>query len=448
MAPPDPPPKSKPAQALPTDLLPLLQKSGILAEKPFQDLKARVLRGDLPFEPRELASRLIKEGILTEYQARRLLAGKAHGLSFGKYVILDRIGSGSMGRVYKAQHILMGRTVALKIIAPEVVTNPRIVSRFQREMKLVGRLDHPNVIRAFDADRIGDQLYIVMEYIPGMSLGQKFRSRGPMPAPDVVNYAAQAALGLGHAHSQGVVHRDVKPSNLLLTDDGQIKILDLGLGALTEQDANATFATQDGIAVGTVDYMSPEQARGLDVTGQSDIYGLGATMYHLISGQLPFPGANPIERLGKRISESPQPLIELVPDLPAGLPMVLDKMMANKPQDRYATAEEAADALRACIGLPPIPHRKPGESRVDLSPLTLAASGLAHMPVANAVIPTAPQVVEREVEVEVGPDYPGWFVPLAELAESNPAAALVTVVSLALLCGVAGFLAGWLLMPR
>src|SRR6185503_298736 len=139
-------------------------------------------------------------------------------------------------------------------------------------------------------------------YVQGQSLGQRFRNKGPLPAPDVVEYAAQAALGLHHAHDQGIVHRDVKPSNLLLTTDRVIKVLDLGLGVLMEADEQATFATADGIAVGTIDYMSPEQACGRDVDGRSDLFSLGCAMYHLMSGQLPFPGENPIERLGKRLS--------------------------------------------------------------------------------------------------------------------------------------------------
>src|ERR1700684_2888898 len=135
-----------------------------------------------------------------------------------------------MGRVYKAPHQLMGRIVALKIIAPEIVSNERVVARFQREMKLVGRLDHPNVVRAFDADQINRVLYIVMEYVAGMSLGERLKKNGPIPAAEMVDYAAQAALGLSHAHEQGIVHRDIKPSNILLNEDRRIKILDLGLG--------------------------------------------------------------------------------------------------------------------------------------------------------------------------------------------------------------------------
>src|SRR5262245_49772772 len=253
-----------------------------------------------------------------------------------------------MGRVYKAHHLMMDRIVALKIIAPEIASNERVVARFQREMKLVGRLDHPNVVRAFDADQIHKVLYIVMEYVPGKSLAELFK-KGPIGPGDMINYAAQSALGLAHAHEQGIVHRDIKPSNILLTDDRRIKILDLGLGVLMEADNASTFATADGIAVGTVDYMSPEQACGREVDGRSDLYGLGCCMYHLMTGKLPFPGATPIERLGKRISGRHVPITEHVPDLPTSFVRVLDRLLAHKPHERYATAAETAEVLQSLI---------------------------------------------------------------------------------------------------
>ena len=206
-----------------------------------------------------LAGRLIEERILTKFQADRLLRNKVHGLVVGRYVILDRLGAGGRGRVFRAQHRLMGRVVALKVIAPQIASRASSIARFHREMRLIGRLDHPNVIRAFDADQIGDLLYIVMEYVPGRSLDHVVAERGSLPPSEVVNYMAQAALGLEHAHERGIVHRDVKPSNLLLSQEGQIKVLDLGLSALMEADKEASFATAAGLVVGTVHFMSPEQ---------------------------------------------------------------------------------------------------------------------------------------------------------------------------------------------
>jgi serine/threonine-protein kinase len=415
---PSPLDKSKSSNELPTDLLPVIKKSGILADRQFDELRNRVLAGELPFEPKLLATKLVRDKVLTEYQARRFLGNKSHGLMVGKYVIHDRLGSGSMGRVYKAQHQLMGRLVALKIIAPEIVTNQRVVARFQREMRMVGRLDHPNVVRAFDADQAGNILYIVMEYVSGQSLGQRYRSSGPLSPVDVVNYAAQAALGLAHAHDQGIVHRDIKPSNLLLSEDLTIKVLDLGLGVLMEADEQSSFATADGIAVGTIDYMSPEQALGREVDGRSDLYSLGCSMYHLISGRLPFPGDTPVDRLGKRIGGRPTPILNHIPDLPSPLVQVLDRLLATRPQDRYQSAKEAAEALQGLI------RKKPGPSaRVVSEP----------SPPPPAAPPPPPQVIT------VSPDYARWFRPLASFALASPHGALAMLVGLSLVLFGAGF---------
>src|SRR5262245_62542155 len=162
--------RSKSAENVPLDLLPVIRSSGVLDDRQLTEIKSKVLQGDYPFDSVELAGRLVEEQILTSYQAKQFLGNRPHGLVVGRYIILDRIGSGSMGRVYKAHHVMMDRVVALKIIAPEIASNDRVVARFQREMKLVGRLDHPHVVRAFDADQISKILYIVMEYVAGYSL--------------------------------------------------------------------------------------------------------------------------------------------------------------------------------------------------------------------------------------------------------------------------------------
>lgn len=358
--------KSKGADAPPPDLLAVIRHSGVLTDRQLEEIRGKMLKGNYPFDSLELAEKLVHEKILTSYQANRLLKNKPHGLAVGRYVILDRIGSGSMGRVYKASHRLMGRVVAIKIVAPEIAGNARIVARFQREMKLVGRLDHPNVVRAFDADQLGQILFIVMEYVDGESLTQKLRAEGPLDPADVVNYIAQAARGLAHAHEMGIVHRDIKPSNLLLSKNQKVKLLDLGLSVLMEADQHSTFETADGIAVGTVDYMSPEQACGKPVDGRSDLYSLGCAMYHLISGRLPFQGDSPIERLGKRIAGLPTPIRQIRPDIPSNVVKVLDKLLATSRRDRYQTAHEVAEALEALLDKKPS-QDSPGTIEEDLA---------------------------------------------------------------------------------
>ena len=249
--------------------------------------------------------------------------------------------------MFKAQHKLMGRLVALKIIAPQIASRASSIARFYREMRLLGRLDHPNVVRAFDADQVGDLLYIVMEYVAGRDFEQLLRDRGPLPPSEVANYMAQAALGLGHAHDHGIVHRDVKPTNLILSEEGQVKVLDLGLGAPLEADSQTSFATAAGHSVGTLTYMSPEQATASELDGRSDLFNLGCTMYELLSGQIPFPGETVVECLKQRARGRPDPITDLRPDLPPGIVGVLDKLMASRPEQRFQTAAEAAAALQA-----------------------------------------------------------------------------------------------------
>jgi len=457
--------RAKSTEKPPTDLVSVIRSSGILTDRQLGEIRTKVLRGEYPVEPIALAERLVEDEVLTVYQARRFLSNKPHGLLVGRYIIMDRIGSGSMGRVYKAHHQMMDRVVALKIIAPEIAMNEKVVARFQREMKLVGRLDHPNVVRAFDADQINKVLFIVMEYVPGASLGDRLK-KGPIPALEMFDYAAQAALGLAHAHDQGMVHRDIKPSNMLLTEDRKIKILDLGLGVLMEGDTNATFATADGIAVGTVDYMSPEQALGKEVDGRSDLFSLGCAMFHLMTGRLAFPGDSPIDRLGGRISTRPVPITNYLPDLPASAARVLDRMMATKPQDRFSSAREAADALQSMIR----PRTRPaGSSRPapatavrdiavegrspktggEPAPETSASASSAPAPASAPLLApaAAPQPLAAAVTAPVRalPRYPAWFRPLASSAEHAPIRLLIGLVTTLILIFGAGVGLGYFL---
>jgi serine/threonine-protein kinase len=437
--------RPKSAQKIPADLVAVIRNSGIFGERQLAEIKGKVLRGDYPLDPIALAERLVSDEVITVYQARRFLNNKPHGLLVGRYIILDRIGSGSMGRVYKAHHQMMDRIVALKIISPEIASNQKVVARFQREMKLVGRLDHPNVVRAFDADQIGRVLYIVMEYVPGRSLGDLLR-KGPIPAAEMFDYGAQAALGLAHAHEQGMVHRDIKPSNMLLTEERKIKILDLGLGMLMEADNNATFATADGIAVGTVDYMSPEQAMGREVDGRSDLFSLGCAMFHLMTGKLAFPGDSPIDRLGRRLSAKPVPISVHLPEIPAAAVRVLDKMMAIKPHDRFASAREAAEAMQGVLrprSRPAPAFRSPSSSR-ESPPLPDVDNPL-ELPVIP--LPAAPRaVVALDGSAQSSdPAYPRWFTPLARAVVLSPTGVLLGLIAgLALVFG-AGIGLGYML---
>jgi len=407
----------KPPGDVPPDLVGLIRRSGVLSDRQFEELSEKIRGGEYPIEARALADRLIAERTLTEFQANRLLRNKAHGLVVGRYVILDRLGEGGRGRVFKAQHRLMGRTAALKVIAPQIASRASSIARFYREMRLIGRLDHPNVVRAFDADQVGDLLYIVMEYVAGRSLDHVIAERGPLPVAEVVDYMAQAALGLAHAHERGIVHRDVKPPNLLLSDEGQIKVLDLGLSALMEADSAASFATAAGAIVGTVNYMSPEQAIAQNVDRRSDLYSLGCTMYQLLSGRLPFLGETVAECLALRIKGNAPPITEFRPDLAPGLVRVLEKLMARRPEDRFQTAGEAAEALRALSGREAGPLLAPGPSSpVRESPVVQPAASPDLSP---ALRPSTPEASKPP------PSVPSpWSDFLAFLATQPPMFAL------------------------
>jgi serine/threonine-protein kinase len=331
----------------PPDLLAVIRRSGVLNDRQFEEVCTKVTRGEYPRDSSTLAACLVAEQFLTEFQASRLLRNKTTRFVIGPYVILDRLGEGSKGRVFKAQHKLMGRLVALKIIAPHLASRSSSIARFHREIRLLGRLDHPNVVRAFDADQIGEHFYLVMEYVAGLDLERLLEDRGTLSPSEVATFMAQAALGLGHAHDRGIVHRDIKPTNLILSDEGQVKVLDLGLGALIESDSQTSFATAAGHSVGTLRYMSPEQARAGEVDGRSDLFSLGCTMYYLLSGQAAFPGETVVECLKRRAIGHPIPITDLRPDLPPRLVEVLDKLMANRPEDRFQRAAAAAEALQA-----------------------------------------------------------------------------------------------------
>jgi serine/threonine protein kinase len=379
---------------IPPDLLSVLHSSHILSHGKFEEVREKVSSGLFPRDSVALADSLVKAQILTEYQAQRLLKNKPNGFIIGRYLILERIGSGSMARVYKARHLLMDRIVALKLIAPEYIASPRKRARFQREIRLIGRLDHPNIVRAFDADQVSNVPFIAMEYVAGETLSERLKRKGPLRPIDVINYSAQTARGMAHAHEQGVVHRDLKPSNLFLKDDREIKILDFGLSILMEPDSQDSFATNDGIAVGTIDYMSPEQTCGNDIDGRSDLYSLGCVMYHLMTQRLLFPGSSTIERMANRIKGHPVAIGKLHPDLPKNLVDVMEKLLAPRPEHRYQTATEAAEALEGLAGrlqgpdtIPAtkaLPEHKSHGTNGDMKTVG------AHAPAVSAPTPTAP----------------------------------------------------------
>jgi serine/threonine protein kinase/DNA-binding beta-propeller fold protein YncE len=299
--------------------------------------------------PKALARDLVRRGWLTTFQANQLRAGRGGELVLGQYVLLDRLGEGGMGEVFKARHTRMGRTVAVKVIRRERLAHPDAVRRFEREVRATAALSHPNIVLAYDADEVNGRHILVMEYVEGTDLAQAVLKGGPLPVGRACEYVRQAASGLDHAHRRGLVHRDIKPSNLLLTADGSaVKILDLGLARLAApgSEAEAGSLTQEGRGMGTPDYLAPEQAlgaHGVDI--RADLYSLGCTFYYLLTGRVPFPGESVAGKLLRHQLDEPEPVERLRPGVPPGVAAVVRRLMAKRPEDRYQTPAEVVAAL-------------------------------------------------------------------------------------------------------
>lgn len=265
----------------------------------------------------------------------------------GRYRLLEELGRGAMGTVYRAVHTRLRKVVAVKILASDRVTEPTAVARFRREMEAAGRLDHPNLIRALDADEVGGTHFLVMEFVDGIDLSRLVKRAGPFAVADACELVRQAAVGVQHAHEHGLVHRDLKPSNLMLTSAGQVKVLDLGLALLHQSSPGDEALTTTGRVVGTFDYMAPEQASDThSVDIRADLYSLGCTLYRFLAGRAPFQDADTPFRKMQAHTQAPVPPVRgYRPEVPEALAAVLDRLLAKEPADRFATPAEAAAAL-------------------------------------------------------------------------------------------------------
>lgn len=332
-----------------------LTTSGLLrAEEIEQVLSAASAAPDQGLSSAENAAQVLMEaGKLTPYQARSVLEGKAAELLMGNYEVLEKLGAGGMGTVFKARHRRMKRIVALKVLHRIPGQMDNFVQRFQREIEVVARLAHPNIVMAFDADEADIGHFLVMELINGRDLATVVALRGPLPVAEAVNVLVQSARALEYAHAQGIIHRDIKPANLLLDEGGTVKVTDLGLAKVTAD----TGLTQSGMVMGTADYMAPEAAFGSATADQRlDIYSLGCTLHFLLMGAPPYPGGSLMAVL---LQHQTNPLPRLVaqrPDVPEVLEAVFHKMIAKKPEDRYQAMAEVIRALEGIdlSGLRPI----------------------------------------------------------------------------------------------
>jgi serine/threonine protein kinase len=361
------------APATAEEFLELLSKSGVLAPENLQAyVLERRLTSSLPEKPRELADALVYDGLVTRFQAEQLLLGKYRNFHLaGKYKILERLGSGGMGSVFLCEHQVMRRRVAVKVLPRQHAGDPAARERFYREARAVANLHHPNIVGAYDIDRDGDLHFLVMEYIDGSSLDKLVRLRGPMDPVRAAHYVRQAALGLQHAHEAGLIHRDVKPSNLLVDRTGTVKVLDMGLALFFREESDDLTRKQAPGAMGTADYMAPEQAldsHAVDV--RADVYSLGATFYFLLRGRSPFQRSGAGRQKARPANQLPPPLTEFRADVPEGLVRVIDRMLAPDPAQRYQSAAEVAEALLPWVTTPiPLPAEE------EMPRLSRAAGG-------------------------------------------------------------------------
>ncbi len=321
---------------------------------------AELTRKHLPAhtDTQELAKALVRMRWLTVYQAKKLIAGKADDLVIGPYVILDKLGEGGMGYVFKATQLSLGRVVALKVVRSALLQNETALKRFRREVKAASDLTHPNIVRVFDADQIGDQHFLAMEYIQGCDLTQFVKDRGPLPLDMACSYIRQAALGLQHAHDRKMVHRDIKPSNLIVAIDAEkqysarnvVKILDMGLARVQTDEAAgehlSTELTLTGTVIGTPDFMSPEQAKSSSsVDHRSDMYSLGCTFYYLLAGDVPFPVGTTLEKLLQHQMDSPRPIQLVRSEVPSEVSAIVHCLLAKRPDHRFQSGGAVAHAL-------------------------------------------------------------------------------------------------------
>jgi serine/threonine-protein kinase len=322
---------------------------------------------------------------------------KVHRL--GNYELVAKLGQGAMGAVYLAKNP-EGRDVALKLLPPNLAQDQEFLERFRREARAASKLSHPNIVAALDVGFADKYHYIAMEYVDGPNLEVVLKKKGRLNIAEILRVAQDVASALTEAEKHGIVHRDIKPANILMNSKGVCKLTDMGLSSASAGDQRVTMA---GFAVGTPFYISPEQARGeMNVDTRADIYSLGATLYHLCTGTLPFPGTNPVVIMTQHISERPQPAHLREPSVPKHLSQLLEKMMAKDPAARPQNAAELKEDLERCArgeapvlkGTPPasqlrterpnVPAPQPAQAAPSGSPKTTFLDRV------NALIPFAP----------------------------------------------------------
>jgi serine/threonine-protein kinase len=402
-------------------LIQVLRASGLFGTEQFRALVREL--SALGDDPTLLMRYLIHKNRVSVYQLRKVIHGKARDLFLGPYTISDKIGEGGMGKVYRATQRKSGREVALKVVRPSLLANPVIRKRWDREVRAAATLNHPNIVALYDSGEAHGRHYLAMEFVDGLDLSRLSHEFRPLEVVEACEYVRQAALGLQHAHDIGLIHRDIKPSNIVVagerhlpqaTEPAVVKILDMGLvravGFQEDGGPGGMDLTRAGTVVGTPDYMAPEQARNSSgVDGRADVYSLGCTLYFLLTGQPPFPEGTPIEKVIKHQLEAPTPVQALRRDVPDSVAVVLAKLLAKRPADRFSCAAEAAAALAPMAVYPvgskemPVRAHRPDVATPPLAADTLPPSSRSTVPPASAPGAARPEHVPAQAVAE-GPE--------------------------------------------
>ena len=334
-----------------------LTSSGIMSADELRDWIAAVPVEKQPSDGDSFADELVRQSKLTKFQAEQIIAGKGASLTLGNYVLLDMLGQGGMGLVYRAWHRRMERVVALKVIAGMVTADSSALQRFQREVVAAAKLNHSNIVTSYDSDEFKGTCFLVMEYVDGHNLSTLVKTKGPLPVESATLCVLQAARGLAFAHAHGVIHRDIKPSNLLLDHEGTVKVLDMGLARIDATGLNRVVGdkelTTSGTVMGSIDYMSPEQAvDSRQADAKSDQYSLGCTLYFLLNGRSLYQGETEMLRLLAHREQPTPPLEAEQSEVPRSLARVFARMVAKRPEQRFPNMTEVIAALEACLAEP------------------------------------------------------------------------------------------------
>jgi Serine/threonine protein kinase len=396
----------------------VLRRSGLVDESAIARALETCPQHQLPPTADTFAQRLVESELITQWQATKLLQGKYKGFFLGKYKLLRLLGKGGMSSVYLAEHVLMRRRCAIKVLPWKLVKDSSYLQRFHREAQAVASLDHPNIVRAYDVDHEKDGNleihFLVMEYVEGRNLFDLVQQSGPLPAVTAAEYIRQGALGLAHAHAEGMVHRDVKPGNFIVDQNGTVKLMDLGLARISTNDGDHSLTVaHDEKVLGTADYLAPEQAVDSHlVDARADLYSLGCTMYFLLTGRPPFNEGTLTQRLLAHQTKEPTPVRELRTDVPESLLSILQLLMKKNPDERIQTAAEVAAHLENWLSCQTTDSGK----RLAVTPIPPGVSSrTAGESVAQSGPAAAIDAPTRKINRDTGSDIADFFSSLSDI---------------------------------